>query len=116
MLAAGVGEKIRGPGSALDRLDVARVLGVEDAQRIVFQTTLRLIAQPRSGRGEERDQSIAIALLRFRIAQAVEAQRQVFQSRAAVKVHLEQDALDVLLRLGDTEGLDAELMVLTEPA
>jgi hypothetical protein len=29
---------------------------------------------------------------------------------------LQEDALDILLRLGDAEGFDAELMVLAEPA
>ena len=65
---------------------------------------------------EERDQRIAIALLALAVAKAVDLQLQILHAAAAIEIHLKQDALDVLLRLGDAEGFDAELVVLAEPA
>ena len=114
VLAAVIRQIVGGGGSTLHRFDVARVLGIEDPQGIVAQATLRILAQPGRGGGKERDQRVAITLLRFGVAQTVEAQHEVLQTAAAIKIHLKQDALGVLIGLGDAEGFHAELVVLAE--
>src|SRR5437588_481440 len=77
---------------------------------------LGVLAELRLLRREERHQRIAIPLFALAVAEAVDLELQVLHAAAAIKVHLEQDALDVLLRLGDAERLDAELVVLAQPA
>src|SRR6184192_1792412 len=75
-----------------------------------------LLAKPRSGGGEEFDQCVAIPVFGFRVAETVDAQRQVLDSAPSVKTHLKQDAFDVRIRLRHAKLFGAKLMVLPVPS
>src|SRR5690606_33172794 len=82
------------------------------AQRVGLQPALRFIADRVDPSREEVAQRRAVTRLALGVAEAVEMERELPQPAAAVEVELEQDALGVLFRRRDAEGLDAELVVL----
>jgi hypothetical protein len=63
---------------------------------------------------QEADEGLAIAGLAVGVAEAIDLKGQVLHAAAGVEVHLEDDALDIGLGLGDAEDLDAELVVLAK--
>lgn len=111
-----LGEGFEGGWSVLADLDIAGVFAVEDAEGVGFKAADGVFAQARGLGFEEIGEDRAIFRLAFAIAEAVDAQGEAFESALAVEVHLEADALDVLFRLRDAEGFDAELVVLPEAA
>ncbi len=116
MGAALVGKTFQRGRSALAGGLVAGVFAVENAQGVFAKTTLGIFAEGGGFGGEELDQFVAVAGFAVFVAEAVDAEGEVFDAAAAVEIHLEEDALDVLLGFGDAEGFDAELMVDAEPA
>jgi hypothetical protein len=116
-VAAGFfGEGFVGGGGALGGLLVAGVFAVEDAEGVGFEAALRVVAELLCFGFEEGDEGVAVALFGFGVAEAVDLELEVFDAAAAVEVHLEEDALDVLLGVGEAEGFGAELVVLAEAA
>lgn len=111
-----VGEGVGGGGSADDGGLVAGVLGVEDAEGVFSEAALAVFGEGGGFRREEGDKGFAVAELGVAIAEGVDAEGEVAEAGAAVEVELEEDALDILLGVGDAEGFRAELVVDAEAA
>src|SRR5439155_17237155 len=115
MFARSVGQEIGCERRALNCFDIARVFAVENSKWILIQSLLAVLAKPRSLGGQECDQGVAIFLLALAVAHAVDTQRKIAQPAAAIKIHLKQNALDILFRFCDSKGFDAELVMLPQP-
>src|SRR5262249_20191742 len=99
-----------------DRL-IARLLGVEDAQRIALKTLLTLARQAISIPREIVNQHGAIGVAAFRIPERVDLELRPFpDADASEELRADRDHLDVALWLLDAEQLDAGLVELSRPS
>jgi len=60
--AVGVVEDVEDRGGALGGLAIARVFGVEDAQGVLLEAALGVVAELALERGEVREQGLAVAV------------------------------------------------------
>src|SRR5690348_1637716 len=97
--------------------DIGRVLRIENAQRIAFETLAAVLRQFVRMLREVFDQRVAIEATAFRVAQCIEMQRGALQhAERGENVGAERDHLDVALRLLDADQLDTDLVELAEAA
>ena len=98
-------------------LAVARVLAVQDAQRVALEPVPAVLGQLVAVPGQIADQLIAIGTPARRIAQTVQLQHDlVGEAELGQNPRAERDHLDVGERLRRAQDLDVDLMELAQPA
>ena len=109
-------QRVRKTRGADQDLAVARVLAVQDAQRIALEPIPALLRQIVAVAIEIADQLVAIGAPARRIAEAVQLEHDVVgQAQLGQDARAERDHLDVGERLGSTQDLDVDLMELAQP-
>jgi len=95
---------------------VARVLAVEDAQRVLVEPRLAVLAQFGAVRGKMLDQLGAPCVAACRVAERVELERHSANAELGEQLRPERQQLDVCLRLPRADDLRIQLVKLPEAA
>ena len=116
------GEEVLGLGGqdhrrgAVGERAVARVLAVEDAQRVLVEPRLAVLAEIGAVRGEMLDQLRAPRVAAGGVAERVELEPHALDAEFGEQLRAEREQFDVGLRFGGADDLGVELVELAEAA
>ncbi len=96
---------------------VARILAVEDAQRIALEPSAAVLGQPLAAGLEVVDQPLAVGAPALGVAQRVQLEGHLgAKAQRLEDAPADRDHLDVGLGLGRAQHLDVDLVELAQPA